>query len=407
MSTPDPIDELLLLAKRARHTESARGDAASFRAFEARLANRPSLLFRHRIALALGTCALLVGGLWLGTRPRAEAPLQYQVVRGAEAVEPARGDASRLRFTDGSSVVLGTESAARVQSTTAHGATVALARGSIDANIVPRGGNDWWFSAGPYRVHVLGTAFALQWRPETQHFEIRMRSGSVTVTGPLAERGISVARGQQLVGEPRANRLELGPIIAQQESTPPDSKLDSTASLESESEAASETAQEATHPRTQYALASGYARLVAEGKFAEVVRAATRAGLTKVLHKAAQRDLAALADAARYEGDDALSRRALLALRKRFEATSDGRAAAYFLGRISRDQQALHWYQTYVREQPEGPFAAPALGALMTLQAKRGDHAASKLSASAYLRRAPNGPYAASARALLAETRSR
>jgi hypothetical protein len=147
---------------------------------------------------------------------------------------------------------------------------------------------------------------------------------------------------------------------------------------------------------------------VAEGAFEQVVRDALRRGVNKVLHAAPAADLAALADAARYEGEDALAVRALLSLRTRFAASSDAKAAPYFLARVSRGERALHWYETYLREQPDGAFVAPALGALMNLHDKRGEQGAAAECARAYLRRAPAGPHAAMARTILArEARSR
>jgi hypothetical protein len=142
----------------------------------------------------------------------------------------------------------------------------------------------------------------------------------------------------------------------------------------------------------------GFALLVAQGRFAEVVASARRAGIVPILTHASASDLSALADAARYEGDDALARRALVSLRARFANTSGGRSAAYFLARISRGDAAVGWYTTYLKEQADGPFAAPALGGLMALHAERGATALAKRAAQGYLRRDPNGPYAATAR---------
>jgi TolA-binding protein len=134
--------------------------------------------------------------------------------------------------------------------------------------------------------------------------------------------------------------------------------------------------------------------------------AAQQRGVDRVLSQAALPDLVALGDAARYTGNTALAQRALQAQRKRFAGSSSSRAAAFLMGRIAEDQQhdgasALNWYNTYLKEAPQGAFAAEALGRRLVLLERTAGTAAARDSAESYLRRFPDGPYARVAQQIL------
>jgi hypothetical protein len=419
MSSRDPIDPLLALAKRAPHVASARRDAASFDAFEARLMQKRSRWRLSRYSLAAAVCALALA-FGLGLRAPADpAPLAYQIAR-SQAADAADhpSEVSRLDFSDGSRVALGRESTAGVRATTAHGASLVLARGALDAAIVPRAANDWWFEAGPYRVHVTGTAFALTWSPDTQRFEIRMRSGRVTVTGPLAERGISLGAGQQLVATPAEDHLEVSSTAAQSKAPAPevpdaDQARGETAPAPSENEAQAQASAPRTHsarahgPTARDQAAADLAELVSDGKFEAALQAAQRRGISTLLRSGTLAELSAVADAARFAGKKELARQVLGTLRTRFPNSPDGRAAAYFLARVSVEADAAGWYERYLEEQPQGPYATAALGALMAIRSRRGEPGPAADAARAYLKREPTGPYAGAARAILARDAGR
>jgi hypothetical protein len=150
-------------------------------------------------------------------------------------------------------------------------------------------------------------------------------------------------------------------------------------------------------------LDRGWAKKVAQGDFASVLSEAQALGHARVLTSANVSDLGALADAARYARQDALGQRTLLALRERFPDSEHARDSAFLLGRLSRDQRALSWYERYLNEQPDGTYVSQALGRSMMLYFERGDSARATVLARSYLTRFPGGPYAASARKLSAE----
>ena len=117
-------------------------------------------------------------------------------------------------------------------------------------------------------------------------------------------------------------------------------------------------------------------------------------------------ELAALADAGRYAKRSDVARRALLAERTRFPSSPEAHTAAFLLGRLSEDSSALldaavEWYDTYLRESPNGPLASEALGRKMMALKRMSQTDRASAAAEEYLRRFSHGPYAAPARELV------
>jgi TolA-binding protein len=134
------------------------------------------------------------------------------------------------------------------------------------------------------------------------------------------------------------------------------------------------------------------------------LREATASGLDGVLDTRPLSDLTALADATRYRQRPDLARRALLAERKRFTSSKEARTAAFLLGRLEDDQSntaaAIPWYDRYLAEAPNGPFASDALGRKMiAVDSLQGPDAARGI-AEQYARKYPHGAYAAQAESL-------
>jgi hypothetical protein len=159
---------------------------------------------------------------------------------------------------------------------------------------------------------------------------------------------------------------------------------------------------------TSYRAASvelGWAKSVAQGKFAEVIGDAERRGIESTIASASQSELSALADAARYGRRPALARRVLLATRSRFGGSRSAVEAAFFLGRIVEDEggDAIKWYDRYLSESRHGAYAAQALGRKMMLVYGRQGAAGAKPIARDYLRRYPKGPYASTAQRITEE----
>lgn len=120
--------------------------------------------------------------------PRAQPQVLGVAVRGHVGASSefisARTEDQAIDFTDGSEVVVRTGSQLRVASVTPEGAAATLERGSAHVSVIHREKTKWTFTAGPYRVHVIGTKFELMWNPDTTGLQVQMEEGVVEVEGP-------------------------------------------------------------------------------------------------------------------------------------------------------------------------------------------------------------------------------
>ena len=170
--------------------------------------SRPSLL----VAAGAAGLALLLGVANLARRG-SSPPLTFTVdgdVRGAAGEIDAAGAAGReVRFSDGTEIQLGSNARLRVTAQGAHGARLRLQAGEAHFQVVHRPRAAWFVDAGPYLIEVTGTAFDVRWSETEQVAEVRMRSGSVRVTGPLLSERVMLGRGQHLVARVRAGDVRI------------------------------------------------------------------------------------------------------------------------------------------------------------------------------------------------------
>lgn len=388
----------------------------------------------HAIAVA---AALTLGGMagWVYLH-RSPAPLTFAMganrTPGAVSkyIVPADGEHLPLYFSDGSVVTLSPVARARVGQTTSQGAAVLVESGALTANVVHRATSDWSFVAGPFNVHVTGTAFYLSWDPSGE-LEIRMTSGAVVVHGPGAENGIEVRDHRRFLSghdrrvtrswtsEAPSSRSETSPTPVEGPRSDDPGAHGSSGDqkavthgrelpraivlpeiLENRTEAPSNSASHAETSDDPWSV------LVARGEYARVLAIAERHGMEETLGSANVEDLAALADAARLAGRGTLAERALLQLRARFPGTSRALSAAFLLGRMADDAGnaagAVSWYERYLGESPNGSLAAEALGRRMMAMRRLNDEESARRAAKDYLERFPNGPHAGIARQMLA-----
>jgi hypothetical protein len=156
-------------------------------------------------------------------------------------------------------------------------------------------------------------------------------------------------------------------------------------------------------PERRGSATPAWPELVAGGEFAAVIEAADERGFDACLDSCSRDDLRALGDACRLGGRPRDAERVLLAQRRRFAGTADAAAAAFLMGRSVEERsgaKAIDWYDTYLREAPEGRFAGDALGRKMVLVA-RADRARGKALAAEYLKRFPQGAYSRHGRSLI------
>ena len=351
-----------------------------------------------------------------------ESALTFQVIHGnvGEDRDIASDEPdTAVRFSDRSELVVDQGARLRVAALEARGARVLLESGTVHVHIQHRPGSSWAIDAGPYVVHVTGTEFDLAWNGGEQTLDLRLRRGSVTVNGPLAEEGIRLVAGQHLRMNAASGSLSIAssdasggqgdaPAAAPSAGAAPEA-ADTASALPSPSPVRTDAPAPAS-VRASQGMASarrgtGWTAGIAPRDFGGLVAVAERRGLERTLADSSAADLAALADAARFTRRPDIARRALTAERDRYGASREARDAAFFLGGIAEASgdanAALDWYETYLRESGRGPYAAEALGRKMTLVLRlRGADDARPIAAE-YLHRFGEGAYAPNAAKLL------
>lgn len=362
---------------------------------------------RQRRRLAGGAAVLLVvvsGAAILGTRRSARpADLTYRV----DDREPPRGHyvlvpesaPSVLAFSDGSKVRMSPQSRGRVAGLSSRGARFALETGQISVDIVPRRETNWQFEAGPFLVTVHGTSFEIRWNPAETVFEMRLASGAVSVTSPIAAPEIKLRAGQTLRVSLREQTSTIGTDAAGG-GAPQEVKTDPAPSLRPPPPSPSQPTSHGGWAHRGWDVALG------EGRANAVVSDAERTGLRVAIDQSDSDDLWALSNAARYVGKVSVASQALVAQRRRFPSSERALEAAFLLGRLydratAGPADAMKWYDRYLAEAPNGPQASDALGRKMTLLERWNRRTEAAVVAREYLRRFPSGTYATAARVLL------
>jgi TolA-binding protein len=345
---------------------------------------------------------------------RAEtAALSYvfenQGPRGDGSLDVGNGRPQTARFSDGTEVRVDPGTRARIRFVTNHGAELALSRGSLHAAVVHSAASEWRFDAGPFVVHVTGTAFGLAWDPELDRFDLRLERGSVTVSSAVINDSIQVVTGQWLTIRPHSNEVFIRDLTAVASKDEPEHEPDPpSASPEAGAGAAPVTSVSPATPSTAKGLPDNghtWALDLLHGKADRIVDDALRRGLDGCLSDSTPSELSALADAARYTRRNDVARRALLAERRRFAGSQTSLDAALLLGRLAEAEQnygqALTWFDTYLAEAPGGAHASEALGRKMASVRHTATSAAARAVAEEYLGKYPDGIYSSAARAIL------
>ena len=317
----------------------------------------------------------------------------------------------KVFFAEGTEFILKPGTRSRLRAVDASGARIAIEHGAASFLVTPAPASErrWQVDVGPFLVTVKGTVFTVSWDVATETFELNLRHGRVTVSGPVTGGEIALRAGQRLL----VDLLQGETVISEQK---PEEWLGASADLPPPAErppaASDKPAAPAGRPgpdrlgsdrlgsdrRWSLALAAGHLdRILAE---------AEHAGLKATLDKASSDDLLALADAARYRRRMDLARDALLAERRRFPDSPRSLDAAFRLGRVEEASdrglaRAIEWYDEYLTRAPTGTYASEALGRKMTLMSKLGGPSRARPFAEEYLRRFPGGTYAGPARAFV------
>jgi len=353
--------------------------------------------------------------------PRVEAPLvlSYQIEGGSVLdggyLRESGHAGMKLRFNEGSTLVLNPGARGRLQSVAREGARIAIEQGSASFQIVPSTERRWSVEVGPFTVAVKGTGFTVDWDPANERFELRLHKGRVVVSGPMSGGDITLRAGQRLVvnlaSEETVITGELsdptgGPAVAPSAAPP--------ASRASERPPAPRTSPAAPVRPTVAGASTASAKLpgqrrwtdeLARGRWDRILEEADRVGIDAALDEVSSEDLLSLADAARYRRRTELARAALLAELRRFPKSPRALDAVFLLGRVEEARehgaaQAITWYSEYLTRSSDGSYAAEALGRKMILTHQVAGPERARPIAEEYLRRFPHGSYAAAAHTL-------
>jgi hypothetical protein len=364
------------------------------------------------------TSAVVAVGLGRTGRPAATA-LTYRVeggslVDGGYLREEGRAGI-KLFFAEGTEFILMPGTRSRLRAVDASGARIAIENGTASFQVTPAPASDrrWQVDVGPFLVTVKGTVFTVSWDAATEKFELKLRHGRVTVSGPVSGGEIALQAGQRLVvdlpqGETTISEQKPGDWLdvpggpAARVAEPPAERP--AAATDKPAAPAAKTA--ATSPAGKLDGDRRWTLALAAGDLDRILGEAERTGVKATLDRASGDDLLALADAARYRRRMDLAREALLAERRRFPDSARSLDAAFRLGRVEEASdrglaRAIEWYDEYLMRAPMGTYASEALGRKMTLMSKVGGPSRARPIAEEYLRRFPGGTYAGPARAFV------
>jgi hypothetical protein len=310
---------------------------------------------------------------------------------GAELDDPVP-----LRFSDGSAVDLAPGTRARVSDVGLRSASLILENGEMHARVVHRSLAGWTIAAGPYTVHVTGTELDVVWDPETGALEVAVESGSVHVTGPSIANEQLVSSGQALTVADRNSSFLLGPQAF--EPPPADPVLADDAPDPIVADPLADDDATASGKVAETRRSKSWVALARSGDYERALDVVLRTGFDSVVGASSASELLLLSDVARMAGQPERASEILYSVRRRFPRSEEASLAAYTLGVSAFDHKGAHaeaakWFETYLRERPNGALAAEALGRLVECETSLGrtDKAqeAARQSLSAY----PNGPH--------------
>jgi ferric-dicitrate binding protein FerR (iron transport regulator) len=432
MVSPEERDEALAALGRIARAHltgnvSPQEEAAAHRRFHAHLERQPFAESggrrRAKVWMSAAAMAAVVAAIFIGrplfVRPALTFDVDTPVVSQRDyLLVPDTAPSGHVSFSDGSKLTLAPGGRGRIVALHAEGAEIGLEEGRASLEVVHRPGARWSVAAGPFAVLVTGTAFDVRWSGAEQTFEVALRSGSVTIRGPLAATGIELAAGQKLIADLRTAELRIERLTPETrdltaelstDAKPNEPAITNALRMATGTPPSSRDSELASRARTPRREASDEAKpswpqRVATGDFQGVLLDAEQRGIGSTLAQGTLADLVALADAARYAGRVDVAHRALVAQRERFARSSAARTAAFLLGRLAdtggQPSAAIGWYDRYLVESPGGEFASEALGRKLVAVQRVSGAASARPVAQEYLRRFPQGPYAAKAREL-------
>lgn len=370
---------------------------------------------KRAILLVAATASLLVALVSprLLTRPSVEKkPVAVAHIDGGKLLEggylaEVGSSGIQLVFNEGTKFALTAGTRGRLVSVNDEGARFVLDRGAASFRVTRNAERHWRVDAGPFAVSVQGTDFTVTWDPSSEQFEVALRDGRVSVTGPVLGEALVLRPGQNLSvnlsrGETRITEGNSAPR-SEPKPAPPNAAApsDSVPSVNTPAPARSAAAP-------TVAAAPGERRwrqALAKGDWDRILSDVAREGVDASLRTLSADELFVLSDAARYRRRADLARASLAAVRDRFPNSPRALDALFMLGRVEESRAggkriAIQRYDEYLARARGGTYAAEALGRKMILVKDLEGQAAARHIAEEYLRRFPSGSYAETAHVL-------
>lgn len=355
-------------------------------------------------ALAIATALVL----WLAwPRPPAlEIPVASNdavapvFAQGEWVQAPAHGVAA-LPVGAGASLALHDGARGRVSIADPTQVGVVLEAGTLRADVDPEARRNLVVEAGPHRVHVVGTVFAVVWSPTDGRLEVEVTRGKVEVRTPTSSAPIAVDAGRRLVAEP-SGAVTLA-TIEPERAVAPELQPERQPAIPQTSDAPTRPRPK---PRATEPAGPTWESLAKAGKYADAFALVDARGFAAAIASLPVASLEQLADVARLAGRASKAEEAYTKLRARFAGTPAAARAAFQLARIAAEtskqpKAAVRWLETYLDEAPRGSFAKLARGRLVVALRDAGDREAARAAARTYLDSYPDGPHAKIASALL------
>ncbi len=290
---------------------------------------------------------------------------------------------------------------------------MVLESGSAHAHVVHRDGARWDVEAGPFDVHVVGTAFEVGWDPVRELFTLSLEQGRVAVSGCSLPAERTVAAGETFQATCRDGRFHVEPTPSSSATTSAESPdagqrmlLSPPASVPRERNGAPPLGVSSLGPpRNEATSAPRWEEFAASGRYEDAIDAAEAQGLSAIKATADVAKLMTLADAARFAGRTESATRILRWVRDLYPLDARASVAAFHLGRIAFDRgafgESLVWFHIYLDERPSGALAREAAGRVIEALQDSGNMVGARQAAKRYLESFPDGPHADLARSLV------
>ena len=371
----------------------------------------PKRLYRTA-AVAFAAIVLLsvLAGAWLLNTRRLKAPLNVKVngspieVSLPQWVPLETAGQTTVSFSDGSELLLASETRARLIGISDRGAEIVVEKGRVTAGIAELKDANWIFYAGPYAIRVTGTRFRLDWDNRDDHLSVEMDKGSVEIDGPKMVRRHTVVAGEIFNAwtDKEHTSISLGPIA--KDARPKKTSIEQAPSSTLNASLKKSPIVETPSPK-------------------ESEDAATRAQPMVIVKKSKRRTIgisardcpdpdakAALfrADGQRRLGDFTHAMKSFLDVRRCFAGSDESALAAFNLGKMAFDhrrdwQNAVHWFDIYLAETRGIGPVREALGRLIEALTHAGLKRRARAAAERYLATYPGGPHASYAHSILEE----